>query len=110
MDKQLSLTTSARIEKTIPHLLIESHRGVKEHQMNLTDYKTGDQGTIVRIEGDPELRLRIMEMGFVRGTQVEVVKYAPLSDPIEFLVKGYHLTLRKEQAAFIVMSEPGSNH
>lgn len=78
--------------------------------MNLADYKKGDQGTILRIEGNPDSRLRMMEMGFVRGTRVEVVKYAPLSDPIEFLVKGYHLTPRKEQATFIVMSEPGSNH
>lgn len=77
--------------------------------MNLAEYKKGDHGTILKIEGDPDSRLRMMEMGFVRGTRVELVKYAPLADPIEFLVKGYHLTLRKKQAAFIVMSEPGSN-
>jgi Fe2+ transport system protein FeoA len=52
----------------------------------------------------------MMEMGFVTGTQISVVKYAPLADPIELLVKGYHLTLRKQQAAFILMSEPATDH
>lgn len=40
-----------------------------------------------------------MEMGFVRGTPVRVVKYAPLADPVELLVKGYQLTLRRKQVA-----------
>ena len=77
--------------------------------MTLADYRKGDTGTIVRIEGQPHFRKRIMEMGFIKGTQVQVVKHAPLADPVELLIKGYHLTLRKVQAASIVMSEPPSN-
>ncbi len=77
--------------------------------MTLADYKQGEKGQILRIDGDPDFRKRIMEMGLVKGTQVEVVKYAPLADPVELLIKGYHLTLRKEQASSIVMSEPASD-
>lgn len=77
--------------------------------MTLADYKKGERGTIVRIGGEPHFRKRIMEMGLVTGTHVQVVKYAPLADPVELLIKGYHLTLRKDQAKFILMSEPASD-
>ncbi|MBI5570020.1 MAG: ferrous iron transport protein A [Desulfomonile tiedjei] len=79
-----------------------ANQGVK-----LSSYRPGQKGTIFQICGDPDFRRRMMEMGFVRGTEVMVVKYAPLSDPIEFIVKGYHLTLRRDQASDILMSEPG---
>jgi len=77
--------------------------------MTLADYKKGNSGIVLRIEGEPDFRKRIIEMGFVKGTRVSVVKYAPLADPVELLVKGYHLGLRRDQAAYIVMSEPGSD-
>ncbi|MBI4963816.1 MAG: ferrous iron transport protein A [Desulfomonile tiedjei] len=72
----------------------------------LSEYKPGEKGTIFQVCGQPDFRLRMMELGFVRGTTIEVVKYAPLNDPMEFIVKGYHLTLRKDQAADILMNEP----
>ncbi len=74
--------------------------------VRLSSYKPGQKGKIVRICGKGDLRLRMMEMGFVKGAEVEVVKYAPLTDPIEFLIKGYHVALRRDQAADIVMNEP----
>jgi Fe2+ transport system protein FeoA len=74
--------------------------------VRLSNYKPGDKGTILQVCGDPDFRLRMMEMGFIRGTEVQVVKYAPLSDPIEFVIKGYHITLRRDQAADILMQEP----
>jgi Fe2+ transport system protein FeoA len=46
------------------------------------------------------------EMGFVKGSEVKVVKYAPLTDPVEFVIKGYHVTLRRDEAAGILMNEP----
>lgn len=76
-----------------------------DNVVKLSTFKPGQKGTIVQVCGNPDFRLRMMEMGFVRGTEVEVVKYAPLSDPIEFVIKGYHITLRKEQAADILMRE-----
>ncbi len=50
---------------------------------------------------------RLLEMGFVTGSVVEVVKYAPLKDPVEYMVKGYHVSLRHEEAAHILV-EPVS--
>lgn len=72
----------------------------------LTDYRPGDTGSIVQVCGAPEFRLRLMEMGFVKGAQVKVIKFAPLTDPIELVIKGYHLTLRKSEAADVLMTNP----
>ncbi|MCA1960633.1 MAG: ferrous iron transport protein A [Desulfomonile sp.] len=72
----------------------------------LSDYRPGDKGSIVQVCGDPEFRLRLMEMGFVKGTEVKVIKFAPLTDPIELVIKGYHLTLRKSEAADVLMTNP----
>jgi ferrous iron transport protein A len=74
--------------------------------VRLSSYKPGQKGRIVQIRGAGDLRLRMMEMGFVKGTEVEVVKYAPLTDPIELLVKGYHICLRRDQADSILMDSP----
>ncbi|MEW6351180.1 MAG: FeoA family protein [Thermodesulfobacteriota bacterium] len=74
--------------------------------VRLSSYKPGQKGKIVQICGNGDLRLRMMEMGFVKGAEIEVVKYAPLTDPIEFLIKGYHVCLRRDQAAEILMNEP----
>jgi Fe2+ transport system protein FeoA len=59
----------------------------------------GCRGMVVAVGGDPELRRRLLEMGFCNGAAVEVVRRAPLGDPIEFRLRGYHLSLREEQAA-----------
>lgn len=73
---------------------------------NLSSYAPGDKGTILQVCGNPDFRRRMMEMGFIKGTEVKVIKYAPLSDPIEFVLKGYHLSLRREEAAEILMDAP----
>jgi Fe2+ transport system protein FeoA len=74
--------------------------------VKLSSYKPGERGTIWQVCGDPDFRLRMMEMGFIRGAEIKVVKFAPLNDPMEFVVKGYHLTLRRNQAEDILMSQP----
>jgi len=56
---------------------------------------------IARVGGDGLLRRRILEMGIVKGAEVHVEKYAPLKDPLELIVKGYHVSLRVEEAAQI---------
>ena len=73
--------------------------------VKLSNLKPGHKGTIAQVCGNPDFRLRMMEMGFTRGTEVMVVKYAPLSDPVEFVIKGYHVTLRKDQASDILIRE-----
>jgi Fe2+ transport system protein FeoA len=85
---------------------LEDKECLARNIVKLSNYKPGERGTIVQVCGEPEFRLRMMEMGFVKGTEIQVIKYAPLSDPMEFLIKGYHVTLRKEQAADILMKEP----
>jgi Fe2+ transport system protein FeoA len=67
--------------------------------VNLSELKEGQAGTVVRVGGEGPFRRRLLEMGFIRGTEVYVEKYAPLRDPIELIVKGYHVSLRVNEAA-----------
>lgn len=69
--------------------------------MNLSDLRQGQTGTVTRVGGDGPFRRRLLEMGFLRGTEVYVEKYAPLRDPIELILKGYHVSLRINEAAQI---------
>ncbi len=63
--------------------------------------RPGQRATITRINGASALRRRLIEMGIVRGEMIQTERRAPLGDPIEYLVKGYHLALRKEEASQI---------
>jgi Fe2+ transport system protein FeoA len=69
--------------------------------VDLSELKEGQTGTVVRVGGDGPFRRRLVEMGFLRGTEVYVEKYAPLKDPIELILKGYHVSLRVDEAARI---------
>jgi Fe2+ transport system protein FeoA len=73
--------------------------------MQLSELKQGHTATIVRIGGNGMLRRRIQEMGILKGTEVYVEKYAPLRDPLELIVKGYHVSLRVEEAAQITVDD-----
>jgi ferrous iron transport protein A len=61
----------------------------------------GCQGSVVSVGGDVEIRRRLLEMGFCNGATVEVIRRAPLGDPTEFRLRGYHLSLREEQARHV---------
>lgn len=67
----------------------------------LNEMKQGQEGVVVRVGGKNLLRRRILEMGINRGTNIYVEKYAPLKDPLELIVKGYHVSLRVREAAHI---------
>ena len=69
--------------------------------MSLSELREGQTASIVRVQGEGPFRRRLLEMGFLRGTEVYVEKYAPLRDPIELILKGYHLSLRVDEAARI---------
>jgi Fe2+ transport system protein FeoA len=69
--------------------------------MNLSELREGQTASIVSIQGEGPFRRRLLEMGFLRGTEVYVEKYAPLKDPIELILKGYHVSLRVGEAAHI---------
>ena len=66
--------------------------------LTLADVQTGEYGVIVRITGHGSFRHRLMEMGFVRGEKVKVIRNAPLRDPIEYEIMGGHVSLRRVEA------------
>ncbi len=69
----------------------------------LTSLSLGAKATVVEINVPPAGRSRLMEMGLLVGTPVELVRFAPLGDPVEIKVRGYHLTLRKNEAEQILV-------
>ncbi|HEX69070.1 hypothetical protein B6U74_01045 [Candidatus Bathyarchaeota archaeon ex4484_205] len=66
-------------------------------QKKLSELKPGEKATIVKVQGSRALRRRLLDMGVIRGTEIEMVRKSPLGDPLEFLVKGYNLSLRKTE-------------
>ncbi|MGA2748163.1 MAG: FeoA family protein [Verrucomicrobiota bacterium] len=64
----------------------------------LTSLKIGAAATVSEIKLHPEHRGRLLEMGLLVGTQVQLVRFAPMGDPVEIKVRGYHLTLRRHDA------------
>jgi Fe2+ transport system protein FeoA len=71
----------------------------------LSEFKEGERGVIARVNGRGRFRKRLQEMGFIKGAEVFVEKYAPLRDPMELVLKGYHVSLRVEEAAQIMMEK-----
>jgi Fe2+ transport system protein FeoA len=69
--------------------------------MRLSELREKQRAVIRRVGGNGMLRRRIQEMGIVRGSEIRVEKYAPLKDPLELIIKGYHVSLRVEEAAQI---------
>jgi ferrous iron transport protein A len=69
----------------------------------LRDIPVGGAGRVVRIHGSGALKRRIMDMGITKGTDIYVRKVAPLGDPLEVTVRGYELTIRKEEADILEM-------
>ena len=68
---------------------------------SLNQLGIGCRGRVVAVGGDREVRRRLLEMGFCNGANVEVIRRAPLGDPIEFRLRGYCLSLRDEQAQYV---------
>ncbi len=67
----------------------------------LKNVKVGARAKVVRLYGEGAVRRRIMDMGLTKGVEVYVRKVAPLGDPIEINVRGYELSIRKEDADMI---------
>jgi Fe2+ transport system protein FeoA len=73
-------------------------------EKKLSELKPGEKGIVTRVEGSGAVKRRLLEMGLVKGAEVTMIRKAPLGDPIEFLVKGYNLSLRKVEADNIYVS------
>ena len=71
--------------------------------MTLDQLPVGGSGVIDTVGGEGPLRLRLLDMGLVPRTKVQVCKVAPMGDPIQLRVRGYELTLRREDAACITL-------
>lgn len=67
----------------------------------LSELKPKESGKVKKITGEGTIVRRLLDMGIIKSTTIEVTKVAPLGDPIDIKVKGYHLSLRKKEAAQI---------
>jgi DtxR family Mn-dependent transcriptional regulator len=74
-------------------------------EMKLSELRVGEKASIKNIDAAGTIRRRLLDMGATPGTIVEIEKVAPLGDPIEVKIKGYHLSLRKEEAAAITVGK-----
>ncbi len=79
------------------------------NQISLDKLRAGQRGVVVRVGGKGPAKRRMMDMGLVPGSEVKVVRVAPLGDPIEFEVKGYSLSLRKSEAREITIEVPAED-
>jgi ferrous iron transport protein A len=75
-----------------------------DSQKTLRDVAIGDSATVVKLTGEGAIKRRIMDMGITKGTVVQVRKVAPLGDPIEVTVRGFELSLRKDEAEHVLVS------
>ena len=72
---------------------------------SLRDLKVGESGVITKNGTSGALKQRFMDMGITKGVKVEVIKIAPLGDPIEVEIRGYNLSIRKDDAEKITIQE-----
>jgi DtxR family Mn-dependent transcriptional regulator len=77
----------------------------KSKLISLGNLLPGEKGQVVEIKGKGTLRKRLLDMGMLPGTEVQLKKVAPLGDPVDVLVKGYHLSLRKAEAEEILITK-----
>jgi len=75
----------------------------------LTSLVAGTSATVHSIEVAPEERGRLLEMGLLVGTPIQLVRFAPMGDPVEIKVRGYNLTLRKQEAEKILVLPRGDS-
>ncbi|GJM40858.1 MAG: hypothetical protein DHS20C20_11400 [Ardenticatenaceae bacterium] len=74
---------------------------MNDENVTLDQLNPGQSAHVKKIHGKGAVRRRLMEMGLTRGVQISVVKASPLGDPVDYLVRGYHLSLRKTEAEMI---------
>ncbi len=75
----------------------------------LDEFNVGETGRIKSIEGEGRIRRRLFDMGITPGAEIYLRKKAPLGDPLEITLRGYELTLRKDEAKLVIMEEEGIN-
>ena len=77
-------------------------------EVSLNTLLPGQHGTVERIESSVgSVRQRLLELGLIRGTVVELIRFAPLGDPMEVRVRGYRLSIRKDEAESVILRKVG---
>ena len=75
-------------------------------ECTLNTLQPGDSGVVENIlTTEPKLKMRLLELGLLKGTSIEMIRYAPLGDPIEIKIRGYRLSIRKKEAESVVISK-----
>lgn len=78
--------------------------GPEDHLRTLESLRPGDAARVVDVTGAGAFRRRLLDMGFVRGAFVRVIRDAPLSNPVEYCIGRTHVTLRRQEARHIVVA------
>lgn len=73
-------------------------------EKTLNKFIPGDTGTVMRVTGAGAIKRRLFDMGITPGTSISMRKSAPLGDPIEINIRGYELSVRKNEAEFVLMN------
>ena len=73
----------------------------------LSEFNIGETGQITKVDGEGRIRRRLFDMGITPGAEVYLRKKAPLGDPMEITIRGYELTLRKEEADLVTLEWKG---
>lgn len=77
---------------------------MEEYTKTLRDVPVGESAKVLKLTGDGAIKRRIMDMGITKGAMVDVRKVAPLGDPIEVTVRGFELSLRKDEAQNVIVA------
>jgi Fe2+ transport system protein FeoA len=76
------------------------------NEITLNSLQPGECGIVEHIKTtDPKLKMRLLELGLLKGTTIELIRYAPLGDPIEIKIRGYRLSIRKVEAESVIISK-----
>jgi Fe2+ transport system protein FeoA len=77
---------------------------MSDNATTLDQLAPGQSAKVQKIGGEGAIRRRLLDMGITSGVEIAVVKASPLGDPVEYLVRGYHLSLRKAEAQMIIVA------
>ena len=86
-------------------LLTKTNYEVDMEEKKLSELLPNEEGDVVRVAGEGKLRRRLFDMGITPGAHIVMRKKAPFGDPIEVTVRGYELTLRKDEAACVFLGQ-----
>ncbi|MBO1304994.1 ferrous iron transport protein A [Enterococcus sp. 669A] len=106
-DNSIVLLHNARValdQSLLMKILVNEVTEEQRAWVSLDQLTVGDTGQIVNVHGTGAVKRRLMDMGLTKGTEVKVVKLAPLGDPMEIRVRGYELSLRKNESEMVVVA------